>query len=51
MAAVERSIFGFLGTLVVLSWALHEMVHLHELTRPAPPMTPVPPEPGGPAAA
>ncbi len=33
MATVERTLFRFLGTLVTLAWAMHEMAHLHDLTR------------------
>jgi hypothetical protein len=33
MSHVQRSIFGFLGTLVGLAWALHEVVYFHELAR------------------
>jgi len=43
MATVERTLFRFLGTLVTLAWAMHEMAHLHDLTRAAPapePLTP-----------
>jgi hypothetical protein len=32
MQGLERAIFGFVGTLVVLAWALHEMAHWHELS-------------------
>lgn len=37
MPSIERALFRFLGTLVTLAWALHEVVHLHELSRPEPP--------------
>lgn len=33
MATAERTLFRFLGTLVTLAWAMHEMAHLHDLTR------------------
>lgn len=33
MNGLERAIFGFLGTLVALAWAMHEVVHLHEMAR------------------
>jgi hypothetical protein len=33
MPVVERTLFRFLGTLITLAWALHEVVHLHELAR------------------
>ena len=33
MPVVERAVFRFLGTLITLAWALHEVVHLHELAR------------------
>ncbi|MDP2316084.1 MAG: hypothetical protein Q8P41_24520 [Pseudomonadota bacterium] len=48
MATVERSLFRFLGTLVTLAWAMHEMAHLHDLTRAAEPVPPGPPDVPGP---
>lgn len=36
MATLERNLIEFVGTLVVLAWALHELVHLHEVSQ-APP--------------
>lgn len=34
MASLQRSVIEFLGTLVVLAWALHEVAYLHELSVP-----------------
>jgi hypothetical protein len=45
MATVERTLFRFLGTLVTLAWAMHEMAHLHDLTRADEPVPPCPPGP------
>lgn len=32
MFALQRNLLDFVGTLVVLAWALHEMVHWHEVS-------------------
>lgn len=29
----QRTVFHFLGTLLTLAWAMHELAHLHDLTR------------------
>jgi len=31
MPALERALFGFVGTCVVLAWAMHEIVHHYEI--------------------
>ena len=35
MHTLEHALMGFLGTCVVLAWAMHEIVHHHEVAHGA----------------
>jgi hypothetical protein len=31
MSSLEHALVGFFGTMIVLAWAMHEIVHHHEV--------------------
>ncbi len=33
MHTFEHALMGFIGTCVILAWAMHEIVHHHEVAR------------------